>query len=748
MGIYDKLRRTIVNEGFVYKFNELFEVINEDAEIGKDIDNPKFYDTNTGTLRLDALCARDIEENYPLTIEMGGRRYSTYCALYQVNTNLPSQLKKTFSDNINKLYNFLRRGLKIDNRHKFHGLLKVILGYNDPANTLNIIIDFIENPETDSNISKALDSFRSFGDEVSEDELEEFLRNIKFTSYTKYEKSFHGDHFSKHTTSLVLNYKDEKDKTTLYHRILSILDNTDTIEGVVEKMYDTIVKNLTQINQNKLIKADLKVKNPLYQNEKGRQKDVILNAGDFIEVKKIDYSLDSYLSEFIAIYKNQKNYEYDITEPKFLEIYNSVIDSLFLKLSSDNKLIERIKFSGVLYDGNILVTRDNIELYWSNQGRSPCTKDHRLSIRYRIKNPVITGYFYNGTDVLVPKKGIYVTGNEKFICPLIRPKNINESNKGELIIEGRVSDAKKKFKETSDEIFNYYVENDPSGNQKYLDFLLTYTPKDYKKVGGLQTAFIDLVTFFHQYQNMYTIKDINQHTVNSLMYHTKIVKSKLEDKLEKKHAKKEKTVVYEDNRWLVVAPHSWKASCYYGMGTKWCISMRETESYWQKYDKDSTFFFVIDKTKATFNQMYKIAYRLIGPRGTVEIWDAEDMNITFNRGVEWEEQLPSQLRERIMEYHKNRVSSGYFDKIEKTPQVQALSNLHINEIFIENVDDYWYELPIYKVGDVYMCVASKNEFTTILKDEFNDYWPNLAPYGYNMSKDDNGDTWYIFRIDY
>ena len=79
MNIFSRLRRNIINEGNVYKIEELFgDLINENQTTL--LDNPEFYDISTKTLKLGNLCARDIEQNKTPKINLGGQMYTTYCA--------------------------------------------------------------------------------------------------------------------------------------------------------------------------------------------------------------------------------------------------------------------------------------------------------------------------------------------------------------------------------------------------------------------------------------------------------------------------------------------------------------------------------------------------------------------------------------------------------------------------------------------------------------------------------------------
>jgi hypothetical protein len=65
-------------------------------------------------------------------------------------------------------------------------------------------------------------------------------------------------------------------------------------------------------------------------------------------------------------------------------------------------------------------------------------------------------------------------------------------------------------------------------------------------------------------------------------------------------------VVYEDERFFVVNPLTYKSSCYYGKGTKWCTAS-DTDSQFNKYNIDGKLFYIIDKTLPTNNKLYKVA---------------------------------------------------------------------------------------------------------------------------------------------
>ncbi len=65
-------------------------------------------------------------------------------------------------------------------------------------------------------------------------------------------------------------------------------------------------------------------------------------------------------------------------------------------------------------------------------------------------------------------------------------------------------------------------------------------------------------------------------------------------------------VVYDDGKFFVVNPLTHDASCYYGKGTKWCTAA-ESDYQFKKYNEDGKLFYILDRTKATNDPLYKVA---------------------------------------------------------------------------------------------------------------------------------------------
>lgn len=740
MSIFSKIRRNIILEGNVYKADDLFGNLIKENEKPK-IDNPEFYDVETRALKLGNLCSDELKKGVTPSVDMEGATYTTYCALLQLSHNLPQNLVNQYHRDLDIIYNFLRRDLSLDNRRKFHSLIKALLNYDNPANSIGLVAQYIEKTDNNDEIRKTLDMFRV--SDVNETDIEEFLKKVKFMGYTEYEDSFLGDHFSKNKTRLILKYKSEEENRGIYQIIKEVMRDGLTISEAVSLLYNGILENYTP---DEMVKGDLISNKDIYDDDGN----LVILSGDVVEVKKLDYQGDSYLSEFFAIYKYSKIPE-DALQPNFIKTYNKLIDGLFVVFSSSGRsILEDIKknFAGIIYDDKTFISSDDIELYWSNKGRSSCSKDHRLSIRYRINKPNVFGYIYEGSDVIIKKPLNISLATEKFFCPIIKEKQIEESYDlnqiSNLLLEGRKEDARKKYPNFSDEVFNYYVDNDPSGNQKYLDWLLRVITPEYKTPFETHTELVNMVDFFHKHQTVFTEKDINRHSFTTLEKEIKEVKEKLLKKKEEKQAKKEKTIIYNDDRWFVVSPDSWKASCYYGAGTKWCITSKNSPQHWEKYSKRASFFFVIDKTKKQDDPLYKVAYRVIGSKGKYELWDAEDLEITrTQRGVEWLESLPDKLKEETISYHEKKHPKkidGRPDWVDDDQQAQALLN-YLNLDDIEDIGSYWYGMPIYEIEGDHWVVGDEGDMKEALKRYYDDYGDDelmeyYDPEGWFLEMDD------------
>jgi hypothetical protein len=76
--------------------------------------------------------------------------------------------------------------------------------------------------------------------------------------------------------------------------------------------------------------------------------------------------------------------------------------------------------SGIIYEGDVIVPSEYIELYWSNKGQRGCD-EKRLSIRFRIKPEYnsIKAYQFKDSNTLEPLVlPVKSTQREKVTCPV------------------------------------------------------------------------------------------------------------------------------------------------------------------------------------------------------------------------------------------------------------------------------------------------------------------------------------------
>jgi len=327
-----------------------------------------------------------------------------------------------------------------------------------------------------------------------------------------------------------------------------------------------------------------------------------------------------------------------------------------------------------------------------------------------------------------------------------------------LLIEGRLEKAKERYPEFANYVIEFFAHYDPSGNQKYLDWMLGLVDDMDKSLGSdfkqgepdlqIHRNIIRAVKFFHENQQRFKQRDINQYKdLVELNQAIEVVKENIKQKeLEKQH-KKERDIIYKDDRWFVVSPKSHAASCTYGAGTRWCVTMKNDDQYWNRYTRNANFFFILDKTKPQSDPMYKVAYRMIGGGGKYELWDASDREFSKNaNGIEYIEELPPELRIKINEYHEENFTPSDGKHLEGDPRGQAIAR-HLGDTDIEDIDDTWYGVPIYEADNGFWCAADSGELDDALYDNYSDYYDGdlmgyYDPDGYylDMDVDDFIDT--------
>lgn len=164
-----------------------------------------------------------------------------------------------------------------------------------------------------------------------------------------------------------------------------------------------------------------------------------------------------------------------------------------------------------------------------------------------------------------------------------------------LILEGRISDFKKKYAyKLAPATVNYIIANDPSKNQKYLDWIgksLVAADEDEDYISPEEM--MKDIALFHK-----NIKGVDIYSLKSFDQLQSLVHKQTEPSSRQKILQGADIIV-NDKNWLVVAPKTHDASMFFGGGTRWCIST-SSESHWDKhYNEDGEAIIMLKNRKKT-----------------------------------------------------------------------------------------------------------------------------------------------------
>jgi len=336
---------------------------------------------------------------------------SIYCRLKDRISELGFTEHEELLRDVSIIKDFFTKDLGNRNESVFKKVVEIILNLDAFGNAIRVMASTMQRGHviltsgetletTKKSIRDALNVLIDSGKEITEENMEELLKNVRMIGYQEYERGFVGNNFEYIGGSWRMPNLDLEVKS-FWKLVLLVYKGTLDENYLYKRMVSFIIKNKAEIFET--AKADLRVLNNLKVGAK-----VIFPKGSYVEVKKMDYTTDSYMSEFYAIYKNsdlKTNLENEgVDEEKFMALYNRIIDNVYIYLRDNGQTIideAENHINGIMYDKNILIPRidekgqKNFEFYWSNKGQRDCSKDHRLSIRFRPLREKLVGYVYN-----------------------------------------------------------------------------------------------------------------------------------------------------------------------------------------------------------------------------------------------------------------------------------------------------------------------------------------------------------------
>jgi len=358
---------------------------------------------------------------------------SIYCKFKnEVVDKLDENLKSTTIKSLNTIIKFFYNTNEKDIDYiVLEKIFELALIADLSANFIKVIEDFIVDTSFDDTTTKRnLKRLKRRKNPISDAELDEILRKSRELAYSKYELSLTGKYMKLKRTSPRMKYKSDEIKQNFKNLVDSAQQGQIDVNNLIDELYKNLSKYMSSPKVNP-IKADLESTTTFYEiienvNEKRILKPVF-PTGSFFEVKMMDTNADSYVSEFFSIFKEGK---LDTLKDTHLPTYNKIINGIFNKIVSDeNKAGEvylgkmKKNLAGVVFDKNVIVPIQYIEMYWSNQGQKKCNSEiikaeARLSIRFRIKEGDIVSYIYDPNSRILQRNPNQIVGGsfEKVYC--------------------------------------------------------------------------------------------------------------------------------------------------------------------------------------------------------------------------------------------------------------------------------------------------------------------------------------------
>lgn len=210
---------------------------------------------------------------------------------------------------------------------------------------------------------------------------------------------------------------------------------------------------------------------------------------------------------------------------------------------------------------------------------------------------------------------------------LHKKKSMKDSLKENLdmFYEAKIDDLKSKFPAIADKLEHFR-----EVPQKYIGWIAkelnSGIEHEYKIDYAVKELINTILTFDKAaVRNLIQKKDINAYRdAADLESALKNVDFDSTKNQLKKQVKQNAKLIHKDEKYTIISPESMEASCYYGYGTKWCISAKESDNYFKSYsDQGAVFYFVIDK-QPTNPKYSKVALAVYPDGSKIEFYDTED----------------------------------------------------------------------------------------------------------------------------
>ena len=154
-----------------------------------------------------------------------------------------------------------------------------------------------------------------------------------------------------------------------------------------------------------------------------------------------------------------------------------------------------------------------------------------------------------------------------------------------------------------DQDLSWVERSDPTSHTKFGEWLWRHMNDLISYGQGNSQTVNTRLNLFDRYQQKHK-KDINNLSAREFIDLTdELQKHSAAREMEKDFAGGkgvEKLVSNED--YLILIPKTFEASCKYGAHTKWCITTKDDDSYWNDYKRNNVFLFIIQKNENVWDR--------------------------------------------------------------------------------------------------------------------------------------------------
>jgi hypothetical protein len=231
------------------------------------------------------------------------------------------------------------------------------------------------------------------------------------------------------------------------------------------------------------------------------------------------------------------------------------------------------------------------------------------------------------------------------------------------------SDLVEKYPEYSAKI-KMLNDADPTPNKKYLP----YAVKQLVSKQALEGEIVDVIKLFHKLSPKLDQKDINQWNFTQLRDKLFALRDSGQDKSKRQEKTDIKTSggikLFEDEQCVLMRVDTKAAACFYGAGTKWCITMEGEQDYEDYVSSNVVFYFVLRKDVGKENTLYKIAIAVQRDMNnkilSVDAWDVLDERMFVDTAL-IDLKAGKQIKQIISD-NSREVKPGFLAKLNNKPE--------------------------------------------------------------------------------